>query len=365
MPPSQLQRRSISALISTAEVFRCLKPAAFAALLYVDNDEYRNQDEIATAIGCHQSTVSIHLSSLTDLPLPLVLKQGHPFVVTKAGREIVDLIDGMATRLGVDLHTIAWDDSEEMKTVEALFMPLSNSRSTLPFFILWALGIRGGAISLLQTRKSVAFETLITDIEDLYQDRDQRVTVSQIRKVLTDRFVSADVVEIDAEETLTLTEKGCEHARLIDRLAELIEETPEKNDEPTTSPTTEQGLVPNTEDFLGETPAEQAIPQSFRATFDHTVGNVTETSHTLPPLLPAYCLPPTAGKAEESDPTVLPEPVLLLTSTRVDELASAVDRLTDRCDSDTQLDLYWTLRTKEGPVVVSPQIRANQVKEEQ
>lgn len=359
MPPEHLQRRSPSTLVSAGEILQTLKPAAFAAVLCVGDDEYRNQGEIATAIDSNQSTVSAYLTALSDLPMPLVEKQGHPYVVTEAGQTVVDLIIDMASSLGIDLHSITWADSEQKEAVEELFAPLYDSRSALPFLILWVLGIRSGTVDPRQGTPPVAFETLIKDVERVQQERGQSVSTPQVRRTLTDRFVPTGVVEIDDDDS-TLTKKGEEQARLVDRLAEHVDKYTESIASETTK--APNGARGNTElspgDETGTMLAQQAIPQPFQASVTQPATGIPDnTRQNVPGLIPAFCLAPSEETAtEDADSPVSPIPVLQLTSMTAEDLVEAATQIISEYDSDVRLELYWTLQTEDGLLPVSPVI---------
>ncbi|RRJ29936.1 hypothetical protein [Halocatena pleomorpha] len=339
------------ALAQAGELLQTLTPRTLATLLIVVDDDPQTQGEIAETIGSARSTVSKYLLSLEELPLPLVMKGRQRYAGTDAGRTVIGLFDGMTERLGVDLATIDWQTDTEVEQVADCLTPLCDSRSLTPIFVLEALRGRSGIVDLLGTPRPVSVEVVVDAVDRRHRERGEHSTTEQIRTILR-RFKDADAIKFDGDDCI-LSEKGQEHACLLHRIVELLEEQAGRQDEREAQPRSGQSddsprtteAHPSTAPIAGIDTgriANQLDPRQFTGGGPPD-NSVSTDEQKTPTIIPAYWLvPDTAGEKERTQ--TQPTAVLPLTSMTPEELVDRSTHLLEEHGTDAALVPYWTLQ---------------------
>lgn len=369
MPQPDQPRRETRVLVEASEIFQALYPTALASLLFVMEDERYKQADIADRIGCADSTISKARQSLKNLPLPLLEKRGHQYSITDEGKKVIGIIDEIADRRDVELYSTNWRDEAEKAEVAELLTPLSDSRSTVPIFILDSLAERGGNGELLGTSFSVSIEKIVRDVDMRQKERGESVTTEQVRQTLR-RFDDADAISLNGSDC-RLIEKGQEHAWFLDELVQLLKERrktefDESTSKAATSPETQHTSVSahtdsvSTGDKTNEpaTIANQIMTRGFwggRSSI-HTSETPNAGAPETPSIIPAYCLLP---RNDESRDGVQESPsqfqaVLPMAQVTITELIEQAEHLACEYGDETQLASYWTLRTESGLYPLGP-----------
>lgn len=327
-------------LVEAGEILQKLSPSRFATLLLVSDDDIETQAEMADMLGISPSTVSTHLQSLEDLPLSLT-KRERQYKLTPAGDTVIELLDSMLGHFGKDLSTVDWRDRDEREHIGELLSPLHNSRSAVPFFILYSIGQHsavGGRLDRFVSPESVQVKDVVADAKQWQEERGKSGTRKQVRSVLK-RFGDYNTIEFD-DETITLKDKGKEHVRLLERLIDLLEEdeTVESSGDTSSipSPSTQQ-----TSGTQSEIPTELTTGRiGLQLGLQRFIDEQEDAGNSeLPTIVPAYCISSSDGADEEarSPSTVLP----LTPTTNVEDLADQIHRI-GREYGNVQLELFWT-----------------------
>lgn len=348
-------------LVKAGEILQTLSPPTFISLFFIADDEGYTQTEIAEKIGRTRPTVSKYLRSLKDLPIPLATNPGQHYTVTKKGERVVDFIYRMFEHLGTDLDTIDWSDDEDREHVASFFSPLHNSRSTLPFFILYSIGVRnaiGDRITRDNSSIPVQMWDVISDVEVRQKKRDKSVSVKQVRQTLW-RFEDAGTIKFDGEQ-IELEKKGHEQAFLLEQLIQMLKEQRDAD--------VDRGLDENTSDSIdlpgSDNLAGQDNPRGFSDSGRASFTGTQKSSHESPTIIPTYCFRPVVEDGntftedemtgEESDSQPPPTPVLPLTVLTLEELGDQVDKLIDEYNGDMVIQPYWSLQTNTGQYPLAP-----------
>jgi DNA-binding MarR family transcriptional regulator len=361
---SELDNRS-ALLVEAGEILQMLTPSRFATLLFVSDNDIETQAEMADILGISPPTVSTYLKSFEDLPLSLTKRERH-YKITPAGDTIIELLDSMLGHLGKDLNTVDWGDEGEREQINELLAPLHNSRSMVPFFILYGIGQRsaiGERLDRFVSPQSVQFKDIIADVKQLQAERGQSSSRKQVRGMLA-RFEKFDTIEFDGEN-IKLEEKGQEQVRLLERLIDLLEEDETDESSEDTSPSSSSSTQldsstarPWTTDQSPDA-AERIGPQlGLKGFYESRQEDVGASEEALT-IVPAYCLsPPNSEGHSQSQPSaVLP----LTPTTSVEDLANQITRL-GREYGNAQLELYWALWSGSElyPLETSPDDESNE-----
>ena len=379
--PSDTYGKATPVLVTAGTILRTLNPSTVASLLFLDESTNYTQQEIAEEIGSSRSSVSQYQRSLEDLTVPLAAKQGYRYRITSAGETIVAYLDGMADRLNVDLHSLDWQSEDAHDQVATLLTPLYDSRSTRPFLILHSAGSRsavGDQIDRLNPPQPIWIDEIIRDVEDRQQERGETSTPAQIRQTVR-RFEDKGVFEIN-DNQITLTEKGREHAALLERVTQLVEDEVSSSrsdiNESDTENSTDRGdrdsveethspkrvetiessdasglpvseearrLRSDEEDNSGDF-IQQSQPHGFLAERP-SVGN-EETVSKPPAIVPVYCLRTDAVEERDSSSPSYEQllPVLPFTTLSVEGLIDQARQLGREHDMTAELEPYWMMR---------------------
>lgn len=334
-------------LIEVSEILQNLSPSSFATLLFLTDDDIETQAEMADVLDISPSTVSTYLQSLEKLPLPLT-KRGHQYKITPAGDTVIEYLDSMFGYLGEDLSAVDWGDEDDRKQIGELLAPLHNSRSIVPFFVLYSIGQRsavGGRLDRFVSPQSVQLKEVVSDMKEWQEERGKSGTRKQVRSMLN-RFKEYGTIEFDGE-TIKLEEKGQEHVRLLDQLIDLLEEDASAESSEDTSsiasPSTQQSTGIRSEEsteLLTDRAGLQLGLQRFYSEQEDTDRSELST------LVPAYCV---SSSNNEKEGTRSPSTVLPLTpTTSVEDLADQIHRI-GREHGNVQLELFWTELPSESP----------------
>lgn len=369
MPQPDPPRRDTHVLVEASEIFQALYPTALASLLLVIEDERYTQAEIADRIGCADSTVSKARQTLKDLPVPLVEKGRQRYKVTDEGKKVIGLVDQMTDRLDdhfdIDLDSIDWHDDTQKAAVETLLAPLSNSQSTVPIFIMDALGARSGNSESLGMPPPVPVEQIIRDVKMRRKERGASVSSEQVRQSLR-RFEDAGTIRLDGPECRLREKKGQEQAWLLDQFVQLLNEDRDAESEERTSMSVSHPEIqqPSTPEYTGTTPtprdtgesvsnASQLLSRGFLGgqSTDHN-----SDSSMTPSIVPAYCLLSSNDVSGDESPTSSSQfqAVLPMTQLTIQELMEHVEHLASKYGNETQLASYWTLQTESGLYPLGP-----------
>ena len=357
-----IEGRPTPVLVEAGEVLRTLNPPTLASLRFLDEHESFTQQDIADTIGSARSSVSKYLQSLEELPLTLATKQGHRYKITTTGEKIINHLDGIFNRFDHDLYTIDWQSDDDYEQVASLLTPLYGSRSSMTFFVLDSIGTQsaiGERIDRFGKPQPVSIEAVIQDVTARQQERGERGTSKQIRQSVW-RFEDNDAIEFDGD-SITLRDKGHEHAYLLHHVAQLLEEQEDAasdEDEVTARDSTE-----TTTTRSDTSNADQPISSSRT----QDTGNIARQSHQQGyfgrrtsatdqvdaqegcPVVPAYCLQSTDG----AEIAILP-----ITELTTGEMTDRSQQLMQEYGDDTRLVPYWAVHREDelhpvGPMEVS------------
>jgi predicted transcriptional regulator len=203
---------STQALVDTSKVLRSLSPNPLISLHLVNEKEDVNQDQIASAVNCARSTVSKYLRTLNSLPVALVEKQGHQYVITDPGKHILELMKDAASKYTTDLDD-DWSTESGMNYLDEFLTPLHDSRSATPFFVLYTLHTRIRDQDNSKERAGVTIGQIQEDIKPHLHARGDNITTQQLRQIIR-RFSDAESIDFDGKN-VQLTDKGFLQADLF------------------------------------------------------------------------------------------------------------------------------------------------------
>lgn len=212
-------------LISKAgAILRALTPPRIATLLIV-KEGVETQRQIAKRLDRAPPTISNYIETLEDLPTPLVKKDGHNYWTTSDGNQVASAILRFSTNsLGVDMQSESWDQHHLSQLGECL-SPLHTFRSDPPFFVLYALGVKGSSGWMADPRpEPVAIDTVVMTVKDWLDDS---IMQKKIRSYLK-KFEEAMTIKIDDGE-VTLTKRGLKQCQLLDQVMQLFASEQTKN----------------------------------------------------------------------------------------------------------------------------------------
>lgn len=355
-------------LVEAGEILRTLNPPTLATLHLLIDYDVSTQSDMADIIGCARPTVSRYLQSLEDLPVSLARKRGRHYRPTETGHQIFSVVENMLNRLESDLCEIEWSDDDDQAEIKDKLSPLYDSRSTWPFLILESIRCR---VNFLDTPEPVGIEDIVVDVRARQRDIGKSVTAKQIRKVLW-RFDEKQAVKFDGGQ-VTLDTKGIEHARLLHKLTQILEnEQDESMDKPTARASSSENDrhddnrgVHSRSRSDSDTPDridDLLDPREFRGG-SQTVDVSRKADRTAPmslqeppSIVPAYYLisadDAETGEGQRSESKL--SPLLPFTALTVRELANYVMQLEQDYDDDAVLEPYWALRTKDGLSPLGP-----------
>lgn len=357
MPQSIDAEDSTETLSKAADILRSLNPSTVGSLLFLIDDEDYGQAEVAEQIGYSRSSVSKAYKSLDKSFLQLTLKRGSTYEITSAGKTFIGHLSEMAERLDIDFHSLDWQSEDAHDKVGSLLAPLSDSRDLLPFFVFDSIAIRSAAGEQinrhnLRTPQQVRVEVVIQDVYDRQQERGEHVISSQIHKILH-RFEEQGAVEI-SDGRVQLTDKGREHAILLHRVVQLVENQADTRpagenregkdiDSQTDAPDTDWSTSSTQEHGSGSL-VNQAQPHGFFG--KRTSMDDREERDEHPNTVPVYCLRPDAADEtdRESPSEEYPDPVLSITRLSIGELIDRVQKLGQEYDLDREIEPYWMVQ---------------------
>lgn len=317
-------------VVEAAEILQKLTSSRLATLLFISDGEIETQTEMADILDISTSTITTHLQKLENLPMSLVVRQ-RQYEITPAGERVIGLLVRMFNRLGKDLRDVDWGDPTDREHIGNLLAPLPSSRSIVPFLVLYSVSQHSsvdGQISIFAPSKSVRVKDVVTDVKSRQEERGETATRKQVRSMLG-RFEEAGAIEFDDQDVI-LTDKGKEHAKLLEQFIELIE------DSRATDSSESTGLDPSASTNNTEQGDQQLGLKGF-----YTDGLEDDTHSSEPTIVPAYCVS-SADESIEGTQSQL-SPVLPLTpTTSVEELADQIHRIGRKYGDDVQLKLYWT-----------------------
>jgi biotin operon repressor/Fe2+ or Zn2+ uptake regulation protein len=361
MAQSIASEGSTQALSKAADVLRSLNPSTVGSLLFLIDEKDYEQGEVADKIGYSRSSVSKAYKSLNESLLQLAIKRGNTYEITSAGKTFTGYLNGMAERLGVDLHSLDWQSKDAHGKVASLLAPLCDSRDSLPFFVFDSIATRsavGEQVNRhnLRTPQQVRVEAVVEDVDVRQQERGEHVTPAQIRKILH-RFEEQGAVKI-SDNRIQLAEKGKEHALLLNQVVQLIEKqahTPtdeEKGENGNMNTETDARMDTSDTDWPTSNARKhgsggfvnQIQPHGFfgkRISMDDR-----EERDEHPNTVPVYCLRPSAPDetGRESPSGEYPSPVLPITRLSIGELINRVQQLGQEYDLDREVEPYWMIR---------------------
>lgn len=361
MPRTSVDRWPTQVLVEAGQILRTLTPSRLATLLLVIDNKPYSQIDMADTIGCSRSSVSLYLQTLEDQPLPLVEKRQTRYRATAAGEKIATYVSDMASDLDTDLHSISWNDKADEKRVEDCLTPLHDSRDSVPFFILDSLRERSGEIGL-GPPLPVELVDIVDDVNDRQQERGQNSSRTQVRRRLQNRFETTDTIEFD-EEAIVLEEKGQEHAKLLDQLAQLLFDEVDREEMESSSSAKaqlnrDQGHTkfdPQSSLSHFNQITHQHNPREFlggrTSIAEPDTDTTSEQDH--PSVIPVFCLSPgddTGNQHSKSSPI----PILPVTGQTLDELSNHVNHLIDEYPADTQVEPYLAIQIESELYPISP-----------
>lgn len=209
-------------LTTAGEILRTITPTTFPALVLIESDTATTQTEIANTINRHQSTVSSHFQSLAleTANISLIKRENRSYVLTDTGNEILDRVITTLRNLGIKLDAVEWGSTSDKEQIGACLAPLYESRSVEPFLVLDSVSTRSGPGGRRRDLRSAKVETVNRDVENRLHKMEKTTSSYQIRQII-DRFVEHDALTCD-DERLILTEKGQQHADLLNHVAEVV-----------------------------------------------------------------------------------------------------------------------------------------------
>lgn len=382
--PSETEDDLTQVLVEAGEILRKLTPPTFISLLLIADDEVDTQTEIAEVIDRTRPTVSKYFNQLSDLPIALATNPGQHYTVTGDGEKIVTLFHDMIDRLGPDLDTLDWNDKNDREKMATFFAPLHNTRSTLPFFILYSIGVRsavGDRIHYRDPPQPIQIWDVVNDVEPRQEMRGKSVTMKQIRQTLW-RFEDAGTVEFDGEQII-LSEKGLEQAFLLEQLIQLLEKKDEINIDKDTNENTSSTYISSTDTMQSsfddtqtssfensvtlpgsDNLAGQDDPRGFLDSGRASLDNSRKSSAEYPIIIPTYCLCPADDQgiphtedetsSERLDSQSQPASIFPITTLTLEELGDQVDRLINEYEGDVEIKPYWALQTNTGQYPLAP-----------
>jgi hypothetical protein len=304
-------------IAAAGEILQTLTPMRLATLHYYTSDAIETQREIATLLDCTPSAITMYLKALANLPVPILTQEGTTYRLTEQGDEIIGALCGRTNISKAGLESINWQEETAMDQVAASLAPLHSSRGPLLFFVLHSLGVRTSVsdqIDLLNAPESIQVASIVADVEDRQAERGESVERQQVRTRLSN-LAEAESLTISSQ-SVTLTEKGQDQARLFERIIRIVEES-HANESSTER--TEPESDPRNHATQGP-----SLDEGMIVSFD--------TDANGPTIVPAYC--------QQSDG----DTVLRLTdSMTIDEFVESAARLRDEYDGDVELELNWTV----------------------
>jgi biotin operon repressor len=358
--PSDAATRPTGVLAQAGEILRPLKPAALGTLFAIYSDDSQTQQEIAEAIGSGRSTVSKYLQ--TQESLGLTEQQTQRYTITSRGEFVLSLLGGMIDRLDGDLSAVDWNADADTKELATVLAPLSGSRKIAieSYFVLHSIYSRSGVAGLLGTPQPVSLEDIVSDVAARNTD-EKSTDIGLVRGKLR-RFEDTGAIHRD-DRRATLTEKGTEHGRVVDELAQFLGtedktgmngcESPTK-DESSESP----GATDSDTDFTVSNDLSQHRPNSgniAQQIQSHgflgggqtaVTGKSTTDSPDQLTVVPTYCLRPAANGPTNGDASSQQETlsVLPFTTMTAEELLDRASQIVKEHSEDVQLEPYWMIQ---------------------
>ncbi|WP_227380618.1 hypothetical protein [Haladaptatus halobius] len=350
-------------LVIAARILRAISPETLGSILLVYSGTTDSQKEIADTIHRDQSTVSSYFQtlSLEKSPVSLVVKPGLHHTVTSTGEEVISLIDDMIRNLGEEIDSIDWGSESDKERIGELLSPLYESRSDTPFFLLNSLGNRSDLAHIDDTPSPVWLDEVVHDVEMRLQDIGEETSKKQIRQV-ADRFVESGAVSFDkTHDQLTLTEKGKEHAYLLDQLAEFVNgqvKSDVGNGKYTVGSTETEATVGDQDAFAGETTSNDSTHQMTMpgSSAQQLLSQQSQEIQQLSPdlnlgnatVMTVYCLRLSDESAGESTP------ILPLTEMTVGDLVEKGNQIAQKYGKDAELVPYRMVRVNEELYPLTP-----------
>lgn len=362
--PSDTATYSTDVLAHAGEILRTLKPAALGALFAVYRNDTQTQQEIAETIGSGRSTVTKYLR--TQQQLGLTEKETQRYTVTRLGEFVLGLLDGMIDRLGPGLGSIDWSHDADKAELATMLEPLTGSRKIAveSYFILQSMYTRSGTTALFGTPQPVPVADIVADI-DARKDEGERTDTELVRGKLR-RFNETGAIHFDGQQA-TLTEKGQEHGRVLDKLAMFLDD---KNNGDSTgcecggdddaSASISGGS--NTRVMDGTPSDDSSHHRPNSGTIAHQLQShgflggqqVSVTERGAPdsqsPLtvVPAYCLRPAATDTIDEETRSQPDTrsVVPFTAMTAEELLTRAGQIVQEY-GDVQLEPYWMIQIGE------------------
>jgi hypothetical protein len=303
--------RETKSIIEAGEIIQHLTATRLATLAVLDGHD--TQLEMADALGCSSSLVSKHLTTLSNLPTPIVDRPDN--TLTAVGAEVFGGVDSLLRRLGVSLDSIDWQDETEMAEVERCLAPLPAARGPLSFLVFHSIGVNnsvGERIDLLK-QEPVKLSTIVSDVRARQQRRGETVERKHVRRQLT-KLVDAGSITFE-DATITLTEEGKAQARFVEQIIQAVGNA-HGDDLPARGPPTVD------EQFVTSVPDQ-----------DDGIAITVDTASDKMSIVPEYRL---------GDKSV----VTLSNTITVGEFVEQAVRLREEYDEDTPLDLAWMLRSQ-------------------
>jgi DNA-binding MarR family transcriptional regulator len=357
-------------LVTASEILRTLSPSRLATLLIVDEGETQSQSKVADIIGRNQSTVSDYFRSLKS-PIPLAEKRGKHYTVTDTGRAVIDVIDTAITELGLDLQSVDWKSKNDRQEVGELLSPLHDSRSVVPFFILYSLYERSEVDDRQDTPQPVWIDDIIFDVDrrlhevdvsgEVGDEETNRTDITKQVRPMIDRFEEADTITYDGSQ-LTLIEKGHQQAWLLAELVQFLAKEKETGESESETETAEGEL----DDFsIGRTdPDGQQRDTSLN---DLATQIKTQKSRNDEPsfdvdhldiggkaaVTTGFCLQ-SVHESDRGRRQSEPQSVLPLKEMSLDALKDRVDHLAREYEENMKLVPYWLLQTDSGIYPLAP-----------
>ncbi|WP_330631048.1 hypothetical protein [Halocatena halophila] len=302
--------RETKLIIEAGEIIQYLTATRLATLAVL-GDGHDTQIEMAEELGCSSSLISKHLTTLSNLPTPIVNKPDN--TLTTVGSEIYGEIDSLLHRLGVSLASIDWQEDAELAEVERCLDPLPAARGPLSFLVFHSIGVNnsvGEQIDLLK-QEPVKLSTIISDVRTRQDQRGETVERKHVRQQVTKLAEAGSIIFEDA--TVTLTDKGEAQERFIEQVIKSVGNT-RGDDPPVWEPSSAK------DQLIASPPTQNSgIPLTV------------DTASDKMAIVPEYQL---GNKS-----------VLTLSNTvTVGEFVEEAVRLREEYDEDTPLDLTWMIQ---------------------
>lgn len=322
---SEARGRQTILIVEAGEIIQSLTPMRLATLSLIEDDAIETQLEIAEELNCTPSAISQHLTALSNIPIPIVSRDGNATVTTE-GNKILGIVSETLKVFGTEFDNIVWRNEDKMAEISSCLDPFHSTRGPLLSLVLYSIGVRssvGEKIDLLNTQEPIRVSPIVTDVRDRQQERGEGVTRDKVRWRLT-KLEEASSITVDSK-AVELTDKGHAQARLLERIIQRLEKMyhDESSTEDSKSATSDHITSQQTHVSSPLTDLDEGAVVSFDA------------ASTDPTIMPAYCHGPDSA------------PVLPLTDTiTVGELIEAATRLGQQYDNDKKLELNWTLWTQ-------------------